>query len=70
MSTFIDCQVHVAKREGFTSSLCIEFPNGLFLRTQDMVFMCGADKQKLAARFREVCEGLGLPAEEIAKIQT
>jgi len=63
-------KVLVGTREGFTSSLNLQFPGGLVMSTkEDISWMCKADKQKTRDQFIEVCKSLGLPDEEIQKIK-
>lgn len=63
-------KVVIGTREGFTSSINLLFPNGLFLSSkEDMTWMCEDDQRKIRDQFIEVCKSLGLPEEEIAKIK-
>ncbi len=62
-------KIAIGYKEGFMSSLNLQFPNGLMLGTKvEMIFTSKAETKKLRDQFIEVCKALGVSEEEIKRI--
>jgi len=65
-----DIKIAVGTKEGFTSSLNLQFPNGLMLGTkQDICWMSKAEKQKIRDDFFAVAHALGVSDDQLQLIK-